>query len=65
MEAIIVGVASVVTVVGFVYAIARNFKIDICLKIDKMESRIDTLEERMFLLATGKSLKEIDRRSHA
>lgn len=47
-----------ISVIGFVYAFLRNFKNDINLRIDKMESRIDTLEERMFWLATGKTLQD-------
>ena len=44
--------------VGLIYTFLRNFKIDINLHIDKLEKRMDILEERMFLLATGKTLGE-------
>ncbi len=47
-----------IAVIGFVYSFFRNFKTDICAKMDKMETRIDTLEERMFWLATGKTLQD-------
>jgi hypothetical protein len=46
------------TVIGLVYTFIRNFKADIGGKFDKMEKRIDTLEERMFWLATGKTLTD-------
>mgnify|MGYP001616742566 CR=1 FL=1 len=49
---------SVLTIIGFVYTFLRNFKIDINLHIDKLEKRMDILDERMFLLATGKTLRE-------
>ena len=49
---------AVITVIGFVYTFLRNFKADIKTDIKKMESRIDTLEERMFWLATGKTLQD-------
>lgn len=51
-------IGSAIAVIGFVYTFFRNFKTDICDKMDKMESRIDTLEERMFWLATGKKLQD-------
>lgn len=44
--------------VGLIYAFLRNFKNDIKQHMDKMESRIDILEERMFWLATGKKLED-------
>lgn len=49
-------ISAVATIVGLVYAIMRNFKIDVIARMDKMESRIDSLEERMFYMATGKTL---------
>lgn len=49
-----------ITIIGFVYGFLRNFKSDIKQNIgeqlSRMEKRIDTLEERMFWLATGKTL---------
>lgn len=53
-SAIITGI----TVIGFVYGFLRNFKSDINDRIQKMENRMDNLDERMFQLATGKSLKD-------
>lgn len=47
-----------IAVIGFVYGFLRNFKTDINKKIDHMEHRLDLQDERIFLLATGKTLKE-------
>jgi hypothetical protein len=47
-----------ISVVSLIYVIIRNFKTDINMHLDKMEKRIDTLEERMFLLSTGKTLAQ-------
>lgn len=53
------------TVIGFVYTFLRNFKTDINASIERLEKRMDrsderitSLEERMFYMATGKSLQE-------
>ena len=51
-------IASVITIIGFVYAFLRNFKIDINKHIDEIKQRQDLIDDRMFLLATGKSLSE-------
>ncbi len=45
-------------VVGLMYSIIRNFKSDVVARIDKLEDKIISIEERMFWLATGKTLKE-------
>jgi len=62
---ILTAVGATVTVIGFVYGFLRNFKIDLNLRIDKFEKRMDafdekilSLEERMFWLATGKTLAD-------
>jgi len=47
-----------ITVIGFVYGFLRNFKNDINKKIDSMEKRLDIQDERIFLLATGKTLRD-------
>ena len=51
-----------VSVVGLVYTIIRNFKNDIDIKFTQQEERIfkhlAIQDERIFLLATGKTLKE-------
>lgn len=49
--------ATTVTIIGFVYGFLRNFKTDINTHIDRLEKRMDTLEERMFWIATGKKLE--------
>ena len=49
-------------VIAFVYQFLRNFKADIKAdlqsQIAKLENRMDSLEERMFWLATGKKLED-------
>lgn len=51
-------IGSVITILGFVYSFLRNFKQDINSHIDRLDKRMDDQDERIFLLATGKSLKE-------
>ncbi len=46
------------TVIGFVYGFLRNFKSDINARMDKSDERLDAQDERIFLLATGKTLRE-------
>lgn len=46
------------SVVGFVYMFFRNFKQDINSHIDKLEKRIDSMDEKMFYLSTGRSLQD-------
>lgn len=46
------------TVVGLIYAIMRNFKIDVNGRIDRLERRMDLLDDRMFLLSTGKTIAQ-------
>lgn len=59
---ILTGIGTVITIVGFVYTILRYFKTDINNHIDKLEKRMEirmtSLEDRMFLLSTGKSLAD-------
>lgn len=59
----IVGILTVlgtgIAIIGFVYQFLRNFKNDINLHLDKMEKRIDAIDNRMFLLATGKNLADV------
>lgn len=60
--------AEVVTglgVLGLVYTFLRNFKTDMKdsfasleKRMDRTDDRITSLEERMFLMATGKTLAE-------
>jgi hypothetical protein len=51
-------ISAIATVVGLTYTFLRNFKNDINARMDRADARIDVLEERIFLLATGKTLKE-------
>jgi len=44
--------------VGLVYMILRNFKNDVNARIDKLEKHMDLMDDRMFQLATGKSLAD-------
>jgi DNA replication initiation complex subunit (GINS family) len=70
---IIIGAFGTITsVTGLVYAMIRNFRLDLDKKFDKMDKRMDSfdkrmdnfelkitsLEERMFWLATGKTLSQ-------
>ncbi len=55
---ILTAAGSVLTIIGFIYTIVRNAKIDINEKFLKMEKRIDLLDERMFYLSTGKTLTQ-------
>lgn len=52
-------------VLAIVYAFLRNFKMDIkesindlSARMDRTDDRITSLQERMFLIATGKTLTE-------
>ena len=45
------GIGTSISIVGLLYAIIRNFKNDV-------NSKIEKLEDRMFYLATGKSLAD-------
>lgn len=52
-------------IIGSVYGIMRNFKSDVkesiaslAARMDRTDERITSLEERMFLMATGKTLAE-------
>jgi hypothetical protein len=47
-----------VTTIGIIYQFFRNFKTDINARMDRIDERITSLEERMFFLATGKTLAE-------
>ncbi len=55
-------IISAITVIGFVYGFLRNFKNDINSHIDKIETRLDkrmdSLDERMFFMATGRKLED-------
>lgn len=57
--------ATTVTIIGFVYGFLRNFKDDINGHIDRLEKRMDvfetritSMEERIFWMATGKKLED-------
>ena len=45
-------------VLALVYTFLKNFKTDISTQINKLEKRIDTQDDRIFFLATGKTLQE-------
>ena len=54
-----------IAIIAFVYAVYRNLKSDIhtdinglSKRIDIIELRLNSLEERMFLLSTGKTLSQ-------
>jgi len=46
------------TVIGFVYGFLRNFKNDIKSQMDRLEKRIDAQDNKIFFLATGRTLQE-------
>lgn len=58
MENILTAIGSVVTISSIFYTIVRNFRTDFNEKFDKMEKRLDNIDEKMFYLATGKSLAQ-------
>lgn len=47
-----------VGVIGSVYIFFRNFKTDMNAHMNRLEQRIDTIDERMFYLSTGRSLQD-------
>lgn len=61
MEYVII-IASALTIIGTlfgtIYGFFRNLKLSMKKDFDDLEKRIDILDERMFLLATGKSLAQ-------
>jgi hypothetical protein len=56
MEWTVIGTG--IGVIGFTYTFLRNFKIDVNKKIDRLETRLDQQDDRMFWLMTGKKLSE-------
>jgi hypothetical protein len=65
MGIILTIIATGIGAVTLIYSILRNFKTDVNKHIDDLSKRMDqfelkitSLEERMFLLATGKTLRE-------
>lgn len=51
-------IGTVIGAAGLIYATLRNFKTDIKADIVAMEKRLDLQDERIFLLATGKTLQQ-------
>jgi hypothetical protein len=51
-------IAAIVSGIALNYAFMRNFKGDMIKHLDKCSKRIDQLEEKIFFLATGRTLKE-------
>ncbi len=45
---ILTSLATAITVIGFVYGFLRNFKTDINSHIDRLETRMDKFEIRMY-----------------
>lgn len=59
-------IAAVLTIIGFNYQIIRNFKSDIKdtldmqdKKFDSFERKFELIENRLFQLAMGKTIKQI------
>lgn len=55
---ILTSLGTSITIIGFIYAILRNFKIDVNNRMDKFEKRIDDIDEKIFFLATGRTLTQ-------
>ena len=51
-------IATAVTIIGFVYSFLNNFKQDVNSHIDRLDKRMDLSDDRMFLLANGKSIAD-------
>jgi hypothetical protein len=51
-------ISSAIGIIACIYAFLRNFKTDVNNHIDSLEKRIDSLDERMFYLSTGRTLAE-------
>lgn len=51
-------IGGTLAIIGFIYAFLRNFKADLKERFDAQDARLTKLEEHMFLLATGKTLRE-------
>ena len=47
-----------IAVLALVYTFLRNFRSDITAQIDRLERRIDDQDDRIFFLATGRTLQE-------
>jgi hypothetical protein len=65
LSIIVTLIATTITIIGFVYGFLRNFKADIIGRTDRIEKRMDlfehklmSMEECMFLMATGKKLED-------
>ncbi|MGL5627318.1 MAG: hypothetical protein ACRDDW_07430 [Candidatus Rhabdochlamydia sp.] len=48
LVAILTSLATAITMIGFVYGFLRNFKIDINSHIDRLETRMDKFEIKMY-----------------
>lgn len=49
---------TMLAVLVMVYTFLRNFKTDITARMDQTDARINSLDERIFYMATGKTLAE-------
>ncbi|QZA58658.1 hypothetical protein [Candidatus Rhabdochlamydia porcellionis] len=69
LSVILASLAATATVIGVIYGFLQNFKTEIKADINRLETRMDKLEERldarvnkleerMFWLATGKKLED-------
>ena len=47
-----------IAIITFTYTYLRNIRIDLKSDIRKMEQRLNQQDERIFLLATGKTIQE-------
>ncbi len=53
------GVAIIIAIIGALYGIMRNFKNDFNKKFEVHTRRFEALDNRIFQLAMGRSLKDI------
>jgi len=59
ISALLIGILGTsASFVGLIYMIIRNFKNDVNARIDRLEKHMDQMDERMFMLATGKNLAD-------
>ncbi len=52
-------IGSTATLIGVIYAVSRNSRIDFNKKFEAHELRFEALDNRIFQVAMGKSLKDI------
>lgn len=59
LDLILTGAGTAITTIAVVHSFMRNIRTDIKSDFEKLEKRINQMDNRIFQLAMGKSLKEI------